>query len=70
MAQQPGIDTCAQCGRLLPEESVRLALEEIGEEYIPAGTQLYCPRYNPQQGTCAGEPDAAEALLPAYWRLT
>jgi hypothetical protein len=70
MASEPRIDTCAHCGRLLPEESVRLALEEIGEDYIPAGTRLYCPRYNPQQETCGEEPDAADALLPAYWCFT
>jgi hypothetical protein len=66
----PGLDTCAHCGRRLPAESVCLALEAIGTEYIPPGTQLFCPRYNPQEETCPEEPDAADAELPAFWRFT
>jgi hypothetical protein len=68
MTPHPSLDTCAHCGRRLSPESVRLALEDIGEEYIPAGTRLYCPRYQPEQQTCAE--DSADASLPAYWQFT
>jgi hypothetical protein len=65
-----GLDICAHCGRLLPAESVRRALEAIGDEYIPPGTQLLCPRYDPQEEACPEDLDAADAQLSAFWRFT
>ena len=69
------MDKCSNCGQVLTELNVALALKDIGRlegmdnDSIKDAVRFFCPTYNGNSGVCQGY-DTADATIMAVWSIS